>query len=188
MRTLKLMLMMNLNWIIQIVRRARLLQSMAIQNLNVSLRKNSKVIIHSWKIDFQNCFKIIFIFGLKQNSNIFKPKCPNMKAIALMQKNWKWQDWKMLFRIHPSFCIGQCKKRGYTQAGLKNGDECWCSNKQPSNNQKVHSRHCNKMCMSMTPESCGGSNHFTIFTTQCEYSYNRFIIKKGKSSPKIVHK
>ena len=85
----------------------------------------------------------------------------------------------------PRFCIGQCKKRGYTQAGLKNGDECWCSNKQPSNNQKVHLRHCNKMCMSMTPESCGGTNHFTIFTTQCKCSYNRFIIKMANYLRKL---
>ncbi|EPS39555.1 hypothetical protein H072_6644 [Dactylellina haptotyla CBS 200.50] len=44
-----------------------------------------------------------------------------------------------------SLCISTCKSKGYTVAGLENGNECWCANanlataKSPSRNQKQKS-------------------------------------------------
>ncbi|KAI1478385.1 putative glyoxal oxidase [Daldinia eschscholtzii] len=65
-------------------------------------------------------------------------------------------------------CTSACRTSGYTLAGTKNGDECYCGNTIA--NGATVSVGCDTTCKANASEVCGGFSHLNIYEFNSTYS------------------
>ncbi|EMG50100.1 hypothetical protein G210_4886, partial [Candida maltosa Xu316] len=75
------------------------------------------------------------------------------------------------------YCQTQCA--GYRIAALKNGNECYCGNTDPSGST---SNSCNVKCDGYPDEMCGGSSSYTVFVNADVDSSNDSSSSSSSSS------
>ncbi len=65
----------------------------------------------------------------------------------------------------PNRCLEECKKAGFTHAGVEMGAECFCDKSAPPDDRKVPESHCNMTCPGDPKAKCGGNHALSIYQT-----------------------
>ncbi|KZT55639.1 WSC-domain-containing protein, partial [Calocera cornea HHB12733] len=61
------------------------------------------------------------------------------------------------------YCESWCQTRGYSVAGVKNGDQCFCDNAIRNNNAPAPTSSCTLACAGNNNEICGGGHFLNIY-------------------------
>jgi protein xylosyltransferase len=128
----------------------------------------------------QECKKQIIDIACDIKSDTFYPKvlpntCPSGNYIANRLLGCFQDDKK--HRLLPSYysnfkesnspkkCIQMCLQSGYLYAGVQYSTECFCGNREPSQNLKLPDPNCNMKCPSDSKSVCGGYFTMNIYET-----------------------
>merc|ERR1719347_1326648 len=64
----------------------------------------------------------------------------------------------------PETCIDLCDELEYTFAGVESGDQCWCGNTSPNEEDKLRSGECNQDCTGKA--KCGGFDAINMYSIE----------------------
>eukprot|EP00043_Microstomoeca_roanoka_P002735 m.40043 g.40043 ORF g.40043 m.40043 type:complete len:445 (-) comp11684_c0_seq1:439-1773(-) len=77
-------------------------------------------------------------------------------------------------------CASNCYFIGFTgTAGMENGDECYCSNKQGPIGTSKPSSDCDKPCPDDSSQTCGGLSRVSEFSFQCSAPQQKYYSCAG---------
>ncbi|KAK0701378.1 hypothetical protein B0T21DRAFT_116083 [Apiosordaria backusii] len=63
-------------------------------------------------------------------------------------------------------CAGKvCIQKGFAVAASMGGNQCWCGNKYPPEDDLVENKNCNVGCPGFGEHACGGKNYFSVYNT-----------------------
>ncbi|KAK4174690.1 putative cell wall integrity and stress response protein [Triangularia setosa] len=63
-------------------------------------------------------------------------------------------------------CAGKvCIQKGFAVAASTGGNQCWCGNKYPPEEDLVDDKFCNVGCPGFGEHACGGKNYFSVYNT-----------------------
>ncbi|KAJ7291038.1 glyoxal oxidase N-terminus-domain-containing protein [Mycena rebaudengoi] len=62
-------------------------------------------------------------------------------------------------------CVGNCRSRGFSYAGLEFSNECYCANGYRSTPVKVAESDCNMPCAGKATETCGAGSRLSVYSS-----------------------
>ncbi len=62
-------------------------------------------------------------------------------------------------------CVAGCASRGYSIAGVMNGNQCLCDNAMSSVAPVLDAEQCDRSCAGNSTQVCGGTWHYDIYST-----------------------
>ncbi|KAK4203421.1 hypothetical protein QBC40DRAFT_167075 [Triangularia verruculosa] len=63
-------------------------------------------------------------------------------------------------------CAGKlCLSKGFAVAASMGGNQCWCGNKYPPEDDLVDNKLCDVGCPGFGEHACGGKNYFSVYNT-----------------------